>query len=151
MRAAVVLASALVMWTHTSAQTTSTVRTNGVSSTISTQRGLKPAQDSSLSVGQLSQLHGSRVQPAARDNCPTGYAPTPALGLNTRLIVCEVRKDVLNRCAAMPGYYACGRNGTECCSKLSNNSCFPGAYACAMPGSPAGQTRTACCILSNVR
>jgi hypothetical protein len=146
-RVAVVLTSALVMWTLTSAQTTSTVRTNGVSPTISTQHGLAPAQDSSLAVGQLSQQQGSQVQqPAARANCPTGYALAPTPGLNPSLIVCEVRKDVLNRCAALPGYYACGRNGTECCSKLANNSCFPGAYACASPGSLAAQARTACCL-----
>lgn len=147
MRIAVALASALLMWTHTSAQTTSTVGTNGVSPTVSTQRGLAPAQDSSLAMGQLSQLQGSQVQqPAARANCPTGYAIAATPGLNPRLIVCEVRKDVLNRCTAMPGYYACGRNGTECCSKLANNSCFPGAYACAPSGSLAAQARTACCI-----
>jgi hypothetical protein len=48
-------------------------------------------------------------------------------------------------CQGRAGFYACGRNATECCSMVQDNPCFPGSYACKLDTSQGGANR-ACCV-----
>jgi hypothetical protein len=72
-----------------------------------------------------------------------GIRPAPPAGTPLRP---NLGTAAVNQCVGVPGYYACGRGGTECCAPKQDNRCFPGAFACAAPGAPVGAAKQACCI-----
>ena len=77
---------------------------------------------------------------------------TPTLGpmgtpLATSSLPPSLESGGINQCAQRPGYYACGRGGTECCAPGQDNLCFPGAYACSLTGFRSGGPRQACCMM----
>ncbi len=89
---------------------------------------------------------GPTTARAKQHDCPSGYLPATQVGLDAHTTVCEVRKPAFDVCASRPGYYACGRNATECCRTGSDNSCFAGAFACPTADSRFAQGRAACCL-----
>jgi hypothetical protein len=103
------------------------------------------ASDGVLTLGQLArQLAGQHLETPATA-CPQGYIRAAGVA-GSQHVTCLLKKQERNVCATMPGAYACGRNASECCGGRSNNSCFAGSYACAVPGSTPGQTLKACCM-----
>jgi hypothetical protein len=126
--------------------------TAGVSNGVST-RGpgaaaagtIEASPDRVLAPGQLAQQTARPHPVTTATACPPGYIRAAAVA-GSQHITCLVRKAERNACAARHGAYACGRNASECCEIHSNNSCFSGSYACAIPGSDQGQTLKACCM-----
>ncbi len=51
----------------------------------------------------------------------------------------------ITACGRRTGFYACGRNATECCTVTQDNPCFAGAHACKADASQGG-ANTACCF-----
>jgi hypothetical protein len=47
-------------------------------------------------------------------------------------------------CGGRTGFYACGRNATECCLVTQDNPCFSGAYACKVDASQGGANMMCC-------
>jgi hypothetical protein len=47
-------------------------------------------------------------------------------------------------CGGRAGFYACGRNATECCPMTQDNPCYPGAYACKADTSQGGANMVCC-------
>jgi hypothetical protein len=106
-----------------------------------------PGRDNSLVLGQLPASPAEQAKIQTRESCPSGYFRAPGRGNDIHITVCQVdTRTAFNFCAARPGFYACGRNASECCPKQHDNSCFPGAYACSSSDAGSGTTRTACCI-----
>ena len=47
-------------------------------------------------------------------------------------------------CGGRAGFYACGRNATDCCPVTQDNPCFAGAYACKVDASQGGANMVCC-------
>lgn len=47
-------------------------------------------------------------------------------------------------CGGRAGFYACGRNSTECCAVTQDNPCFSGAYSCKLDASQGGANMVCC-------
>ncbi len=77
-----------------------------------------------------------------------GKASYPGVGVGgiSAAPMPTLERTTANLCAGRPGYYACGRGGTECCAANEDNPCFAGAYACSVPLGTPGMPKKACCI-----
>jgi hypothetical protein len=93
---------------------------------------------------QLANIRASNVQ---TQNLQTQYLGPTGKTLTSSSLPPTLEAAGVNRCAARPGYYACGRGGSECCGPYQDNLCFPGAYACSLQGLTASGPRQACCMI----